>query len=363
MIPFLDLARAHEELRADIEAAVARVLAAGHYVGGSEVAAFEQAFADFVEAGHCIGVNSGLDALTLALRALQIGPGDEVIVPAHTFVATWLSVSATGAIPVPVDVEPNGFNLDPGALETALTARTRAIVPVHLYGRPANLSAVQAFAEKHGLRVIEDAAQAHGAFYSGRRIGAQSDAACWSFYPSKNLGAAGDGGAVTSDDGELIDAVRRFANYGEARKYHHELRGTNSRLDAIQAAVLSAKLPYLDDWNRRRRLVAERYTASLGDTDLGLPPGGVDESVWHLYVVRSADRDRLQARMHERGVETRIHYPVPPHRQPAFRECAAAPGSLPRTDMLAGEVLSLPMGPHLHEDEIAAVIEAVRSSV
>lgn len=363
MIPFLDLKAARAELGSEIEAAVARVLQSGRYVGGPEVEAFESAFADYVEAESCIGVGNGLDALTLTLRALGIGPGDEVLVPAHTFVATWLSVSATGACPVPVEPSPCGFNMDPDGIAPACRPRTRAIVVVHLYGCPADLDAIRAVAAAHGLPVIEDAAQAHGAYHAGRRVGGGTTAACWSFYPSKNLGAVGDGGAVTTDDAVVAQRVRQLANYGGLRKYHHDMRGTNSRLDPIQAAVLSAKLPHLDAWNARRRRIAAIYGDGLAGTGLTLPEDPQGASVWHLYVVRSADRDGLADRLAAHDVEALIHYPVPPHGQPAYADLAADLPPLPRTEAIAHELLSLPIGPHLSEADARAVVAAVNAVV
>jgi len=362
-VPFLDLRAAHEELRPEIDAAIARVLDSGWYIGGAEVEAFEAAFADYVEAGHCVGAGNGLDALVLALRALGIGAGDEVIVPSMTFIATWLAVSAVGAVPVPVEPDPATCNIDPGRIEAAVTSRTRAILPVHLYGQPADLDPILAIARRHGLRVIEDAAQAHGARYRGRRIGAHGDAVCWSFYPGKNLGALGDAGAVTTNDADLAARIRMLGNYGSARKYVNTVRGVNSRLDPLQAAVLRVKLGVLDAWNDRRRAIAARYGAALAGTGLILPavPDWA-EPVWHLYVVRSGDRDGLQARLAEAGVQTQIHYPIPPHMQAAYADAGLAPEALPLARAMAAEALSLPIGPQLDASGIFGAVElTVRS--
>ena len=366
IVPFLDLSAAHSELREQIDHAIADVVAGGSFVLGPQVEAFEREFAGYCGVGHCIGVANGLDALCLVLRAWEIGPGDEVIVPSHTFIATWLAVSQAGATPVPVDVGIGSFNLDPSLVEAAITPRTRAIVPVHLYGQPADMDALRTIADRHGLRLLEDAAQAHGARYRGRRVGGLGDAAAFSFYPSKNLGALGDGGAVTTDDPELARRLRTLANYGSVRKYEHLAKGVNSRLDEIQAAVLRAKLPFLDDWNERRRRLADELRAGLADTTLVLPdvPAWA-EPVWHLFVVRSDDRDALQRTLLERGVQTQVHYPVPPHLQHAYAEFSGLDRSLPIASALATEVLSLPMGPHVtaaQRDHLTAAVREAATS-
>lgn len=360
-VPFLDLGAAYRELRTDIDAAVARVLSSGWYLLGAENEAFEAEFAAYCGGRHCVAVGSGLDAIVLTLRALDIGPGDEVLVPSHTFIATWLAVAATGATPVPVEPEQATFLIDAGALEAAVTPRTRAIVPVHLYGQPVDLDAVDAVAGRHGLAVVEDAAQAHGAYYRGARVGSRF-AAAFSFYPGKNLGAQGDGGAVVTSDADLAAKLRLLRNYGSTVKYHHEIKGTNSRLDELQAAMLRVKLAHLDEWNARRQAVADRYVSELG----GLPgvvlpavPGWASH-VWHLFVLRVTERDRLQERLTAAGVGTLIHYPVAPHRSPAFAELGLT--GLPVAERLAGEVLSLPMGPHLTTAQVDQVIAAVRDA-
>ena len=360
-IPFLDLRAAYLELKPRIDAAVARVLDSGWYILGPEVEAFEAEWAAYCEAAHAVGVANGLDALTLALRALDIGPGDEVIVPSNTYIATWLAVSGVGATPVPVEPEPATHNIDPTRIEAAVTPRTRALLPVHLYGQPADLDPILDIARRHSLRVVEDAAQAHGARYKGKRIGAHGDIVCWSFYPGKNLGALGDAGAITTNDAALAERVALLRNYGSRQKYVNEEPGVNSRLDPLQAAVLRVKLDVLDAWTGRRRAVAAAYAGGLADAGLILPhvPDWA-EPVWHLYVVRSPARDALQARLSEAGVGTLIHYPIPPHCQAAYAEMGLAPEAMPLARRLAGEVLSLPIGPHLAVEGVQAVCRACR---
>lgn len=363
-IPFLDLGAAYRELRTEIDAAIHRVLDSGWYILGPEVEAFEADWAAYCGAGHAVGLANGLDALILALRALDIGPGDEVIVPSNTYIATWLAVTAVGARPVPVEPDPATHNIDPARIAAAITAATRAILPVHLYGQPADLDPIIALARQHGLAVIEDAAQAHGARYKGRRLGAHGDVVCWSFYPGKNLGALGDGGAVTTNRADLGDRIRVLRNYGSRVKYVNEVQGVNSRLDPIQAAVLRAKLPHLDAWTDRRRAIAAAYSEGLRDSGLILPhvPDWA-EPAWHLYVLRAPDRDGLQKRLIDAGIGTLIHYPIPPHMQEAYANLGFAPDALPLARALAGEVLSLPMGPQLAIADAARVIDAVRVSV
>lgn len=362
MIPFLDLGAAYRELQPDIDAAVQRVLASGWYILGPEVEAFEAEWADYCGAAHAVGLANGLDALILALRALDVGAGDEVIVPSNTYIATWLAVTAVGARPVPVEPDPATHNIDPARIEAAVTPATRAILPVHLYGQPADLDPILALARARGLAVVEDAAQAHGARYRGRRIGAHGDVVCWSFYPGKNLGALGDAGAVTTDRADLADRIRVLRNYGSREKYVNETQGVNSRLDPIQAAILRVKLHYLDAWTDRRRAVAAAYGEALNDSGLILPftPEEVDPS-WHLYVVRSADRNGLQRRLTAAGIGTLIHYPIPPHMQAAYAELALEPEALPLAQQFAGEVISLPMGPHLTMSSAREVVRAIAS--
>ena len=364
MIPFLDLKAPHVELRAEIDAAIARVLDSGWYVLGPEVEAFEAEYAAWCEARHAVSVANGLDALHLALRALDVGPGDEVIVPSNTYIATWLAVSQCGATPVPVEPLDATYNLDPARIEAALTARTKVILPVHLYGQPVDLDPILQLARKHGLRVLEDGAQAHGARYKGRRLGGHGDAVAWSFYPGKNLGALGDGGAVTTNDAELAERIRVLRNYGSRVKYVNEVRGFNSRLDPLQAAVLRVKLAHLDDWNARRTVIAAQYLAGLADCGLVLPqvPAFADP-VWHLFVVRHPRRDELQKRLAESGVGSLIHYPIPPHRQAAYADAGFTPGDFPLASAQAEQVLSLPMGPHLSRADASEVVQRVIEAV
>ena len=363
MIPFLDLRAGYDELRPEIDAAISRVLDSGMYILGEEVAAFEREYADYCGCKHAIGVANGLDALHLALRAMGVGPGDEVIVPSNTYIATWLAVSQCGATPVPVEPVEGTSNLDPALIEAAITPRTKAILPVHLYGQPADLDPILAVAAKHGLRVLEDGAQAQGARYKGQRIGGHGDAVAWSFYPGKNLGAYGDAGAITTNDDALAEQLRVLRNYGSRVKYVNDVQGWNSRLDPLQAAVLRVKLAHLDDWNARRRAIAARYLDGLRDAGVALPevPEWA-EPAWHLFVVRSERRDALQARLGEAGIGTLIHYPLPPHRQQAYAELAFSADAFPIANRLADQLLSLPIGPHQPEAATAAVIDAVPAS-
>lgn len=361
MIPFLDLGDSYRELKPQIDAAVARVLDGGWYILGPEVDAFEAEWAAYCGAKHAVGLANGLDALILALRALDIGAGDEVIVPSNTFIATWLAVSAVGAVPVPVEPDAATHNIDPALIEAAITPRTRAIMPVHLYGQPADLDPILETARRHGLKVIEDAAQAHGARYKGRRIGAHGDVVCWSFYPGKNLGALGDGGAVTTDDTAVAERIALLRNYGSRQKYVNEEKGVNSRLDPIQAAILRVKLAYLDDWTERRRKIAAAYAEGLRNCGLVLPhvPEWA-EPVWHLYVVCTEERAALQARLQAEGISTSIHYPIPPHLQAAYADCGIAADALPLATRLAEQVLSLPIGPQLTPTQVQTVIASLQ---
>ena len=362
-VPFGDLKRQYEALRPELDAAAARVLAGGWYILGPEVRAFEEEFAAFCGVRHCVGVANGTEALHLALVGLGIGPGDEVITVANAAVYETLTILQAGARPVLVDVDPQTHTLDPALLEAALTPRTRAVMPVHLYGRMADMASILAFAERHGLRVIEDCAQAHGASQGGRAAGSMGACGCFSFYPSKNLGALGDGGAIVTDDPDLAERLRRLRQYGWSRKYYStEPGGLNSRLDELQAALLRVKLPHLPAWNARRRELARRYTELLAGTPLELPaPHSDEEHVYHLYVVRAPERDRLLEALRERGIGTDVHYPLPAHQQPIYRDFAP-PGGLPVTERLAGEVLSLPIYPELTDgeaDEVAATVREV----
>lgn len=356
-VPFLDLSAAYVELRRELDQAYHGVVTSGRYVLGEETEAFENEFAGFCEVRHCIGVGNGLDALRLILSAMDIGPGDEVIVPANTYIATWLAVSAVGAVPVGVDPDDATCNIDPARIEAAITHRTKAIIAVHLYGQASDMSAIGEIAKRRGLRVIEDAAQAHGARYRGKRVGGLGDAAAFSFYPGKNLGAFGDGGAVTTDDDTLADRVKTLRNYGSKAKYVNEAKGLNSRLDELQAAFLRVKLRCLDEWNVRRQRVADHYLQRLSNSGLQLPhvPEWA-EPVWHLFVVRSDDRSELTARLDRDGIGWHIHYPIPPHRQEAYSELRLRSGSFPVAEQMAERVVSLPMGPHLTNSELEQVV-------
>ncbi|WP_261388851.1 DegT/DnrJ/EryC1/StrS family aminotransferase [Qipengyuania gaetbuli] len=361
MIPFLDLGAAYRELKPEIDSAVSRVLESGWYVLGPEVEAFEAEWATYCEAKHAVGLANGLDALTLALRALDIGPGDEVIVPSNTYIATWLAVSNVGARPVPVEPDAATYNLDSARIEAAITPATKALLPVHLYGQPADLHPIIEIARCHKLRVIEDAAQAHGARYKGRRLGAHGDIVCWSFYPGKNLGAMGDAGAITTNDAALAERVALLRNYGSREKYVNEEAGVNSRLDPIQAAILRVKLGALDDWTERRRAIAATYTEALSDTGLVLPhvPDWADP-VWHLYVVRTSERDAFQARLSSDGIGTLIHYPIAPHLQQAYSGAGHPQDAFPIANQLADEVVSLPIGPQLDTSSVDQIVTTIR---
>lgn len=359
-VGFLDLRAAYAELQEELETAALRSLRSGQYIGGAEVEAFETAYAAYCGVEHCVGVANGLEALQLALKVLDIGPGDEVIVPSNTFIATWLAVSHCGASCVPVEPCLRTYNLDPGEIAAAITPRTRAILPVHLYGQPADLEPILALAAEHGLHVIEDAAQAQGARYRGKRIGGHSSMATWSFYPGKNLGALGDAGAITTNDGALAKRLRLLRNYGSPVRYCHDEQGFNSRLDPVQAAALKVKLVHLDRWNARRAEIAATYQTAFRDADLVAP--FVDDAVvpvWHLYCVRHAKRDALRDLLTEAGVETLIHYPVPPHLQRAYAGMALGPGSFPIAERIAEEILSLPIDPLMTDDQVEHVVHAV----
>lgn len=397
-IPFLELLPAYKELKAEFDDAYQRVMDSGWYLLGAELEAFETEFAAYCDVKYCVGVGNGLDALHLILRAYGIGSGDEVIVPSNTYIATWLAVSYAGATPVPVEPDPRTYNINPSLIEAAITPRTRAIMPVHLYGQPADMDPIMDIARRHGLKVVEDSAQAHGARYKGRPCGSLGDASGWSFYPGKNLGAFSDAGAVTTNDRELADRVRALRNYGSRKKYYNDYKGFNSRMDELQAAFLRVKLRHLDEWNARRRRLATAYLSALttfgqfqadgGQRDSGaqnsLNPGNPlilpwvpswAEPVWHLFVIKHIKRDQLQQKLAEAGVGTLIHYPVPPHLSGAYasdfrqirnsetlklRNSEAPPPALPLAEELARTVLSLPMGPHLSLEEVQYVADVVR---
>jgi dTDP-4-amino-4,6-dideoxygalactose transaminase len=362
IIPFLDLKAAYRELQPRLDDAYRRVMESSRYILGREVEAFEKEFSRYCATKYCIGVGNGLDALHLILRGYGIGSGDEVIVPAHTFIATWLAVSYAGAKPVPVEPDNRTYNIDPEQIEQAITSNTRAIMPVHLYGQPADMDRISDIARQHDLKVIEDAAQAHGGRYKGRRVGSLGDAAGFSFYPGKNLGAFGDAGAVVTDDKALNDNIRMFRNYGSRFKYTHDIKGFNSRLDDLQAAFLRVRLENLDDWNRRRQNIAGLYLKALNEIpDLTLPfVPSWSEPVWHLFVVRHRQRDNLQKFLIKANVETLMHYPVPTHQTGAYAEPDGKFSHFEITEKLANTILSIPIGPHLTEDMQADVISKLK---
>jgi dTDP-3-amino-3,4,6-trideoxy-alpha-D-glucose transaminase len=356
-IPILDLKPATAELRAELDAAYRRVMDSGWFLLGPELDAFEREYAAAVGAAHCLGVANGLEALQLVLMAKGIGPGDEVIVPAHGYIATWLAVTHVGAKPVPCECAERTYNLDAGAAAALVTARTRALLPIHLYGQTADMTALNALAAKHGLFVLEDGAQSHGALCHGRPSGALGHAAGISFYPSKNLGALADAGAVTTSDPVLADKIRHLRNYGSKIRYQNEYPGMNSRLDEMQAAFLRVKLPHLAAWNQRRRDLAARYLqglAGVGDLVLPLVPAW-SEPVWHLFVVRTKRRAALQKHLEAHGIGTQVHYPIPPHLSGAYRASGWKRGAFPLAEQLADEVLSLPIGPHLTAAQVEEV--------
>jgi dTDP-4-amino-4,6-dideoxygalactose transaminase len=363
-VPFGDLKRQHDAIRAELDAAVTRVIDSGWYILGPEVRAFEEAFAAFCAARYCIGVANGTEALQLALTALGVGSGDEVITVANAGIYQAITIVAVGARPVFVDVDASSHTMDPAALAAAITPRTRAIMPVHLYGRMADMDAIMAVADRYGIPVIEDCAQAHGATWRGKPAGSIGALGCFSFYPTKNLGALGDGGAIATNDETLAEKVRRLRQYGWERKYYtRDAGGLNSRLDELQAAILTVKLRHLPAWNARRRAIAAQYRTLLADTGLILPEAPPDgDHVYHLYVVHTSARDVLQAGLRDEGIGTDIHYPLPAHRQPTYASFAP-PGGLPTTERLAQEILSLPMFPELTDNEVHAVAAAVKRAL
>lgn len=359
-IPFLDLGAAYKELQKEIDEAVFSSLQSGQYVLSQEVEHFENDFSAYCEAQYAVGVGNGLDALRLALLAMKVGPGDEVIVPSNTYIATWLAVSQCGATPIPIEPLEETFNINPKLIESAITSRTKVILPVHLYGQPAELDTILSIARKYNLFVLEDAAQAHGAIYKGKRIGCHGDAVAWSFYPGKNLGAFGDAGAVTTNNSEIADRIRVLRNYGSRVKYINEIQGFNSRLDPIQAAVLRVKLKYLDEWNFRRAEIAGRYHAALSDSYLLQPVVATwIQPVWHLYVIRTCQREALRCHLTQAGINTLIHYPIPPHLQQAYIELGYKRGDFPLAEAMADEICSLPIGPHLSPNDQGQIIAAL----
>ncbi|MFN0153270.1 MAG: DegT/DnrJ/EryC1/StrS family aminotransferase [Gaiella sp.] len=362
-VPFLDLAADHRPLSAAFLRDISEIIDSSAFINGVAVREFEAEFAAWCGADHCVGLASGLDAIRLGLAAVGVGRGDEVIVPAMTFVATWEAVSQVGATPIPAEILSGDYCIDPAAVEAAISPRTKAIVPVHLYGQSADLATLRRIAAAAGLAVVEDAAQAHGAHRSGERIGAVGFATAYSFYPGKNLGALGDAGALTTNDPEVADRVRALREHGQRQKYHHDLIGWTARLDTIQAAALRTKLPHLQGWNERRRAAAASYSALLdGVGDLVLPPVAVGSSpVWHLYVIRTSDPDGLAAHLGSQGISSGRHYPVPPHLTAAYADLGHGPGSFPVSEEVARECLSLPIFPSITEEQIGRVSEAVRA--
>jgi dTDP-4-amino-4,6-dideoxygalactose transaminase len=361
-VPFLDLKTQCQNIRPEIDEAIARVLDDCQFVLGSEVAAFEKEFATYCGAAECIALNSGTSALHLALLAAGVGPGDEVITVAFTFVASVAAVVYAGARPVLVDIDPRSFTIDPAAIEAVITPRTKAILPVHLYGQPADMDPIMEVARRHKVAVIEDAAQAHGAKYKGRPVGSIGDMACFSFYPSKNLGAYGEGGAVTTNSPEHARTIRMLRDWGQDHKYHHVLRGYNYRMEGLQGAILRVKLRHLERWTEARRAIAAKYDQLLAESEVERPsemPWA--KHVYHVYTLRTEDRDALQAALQEKGIQTAIHYPVPVHLQPPYAELVHAPLGLPQSEKAAVEVLSLPLYPEMTDDQIQRVTQALTS--
>lgn len=360
-IPLVDLKAQYATIKPEIDAAMQRVVNNASFILGREVAEFEKNFAAFCNAQYCVGTDSGTAALHLALLILGVKPGDEVITTTHTFIATAEVISLIGAKPALVDIDPRTYNIDPNKIEAAITPRTRAIIPVHLYGQPAEMDAILDIARKHNLRVIEDAAQAHGAEYRGRRAGTMGDVACFSFYPGKNLGAYGDAGALVTNDAALADHARMLRDHGRSEKYAHKLVGYGYRLDALQAAILGAKLPHLDAWNARRREIADYYTELLTNTGIVTPyvPPHV-KPVYHIYAVRAKNRDGLQKHLKERGIETGIHYPIPLHLQPVYQNLGYKAGNFPHAEKAASVILSLPMYPELTDAQVQQIVDAVK---
>jgi len=378
-IPFYDIGESYQELKSEIDSAVAKVLSSGWYILGKEVASFEEDFAEFIGTKYCVGTSNGLDALFLVLKAWGIGEGDEVIVPSNTYIATWLAVSYAGAKPIPVEPDIRTFNIDPALIEGKLTKRTKAIIPVHLYGMPSDMDPIMDLAEKYDLKVLEDSAQAHGAVYGNKKCGSLGTASAFSFYPGKNLGAFGDGGAITTNDRDLAEKVRCLSNYGSKIKYYNEYKGYNCRLDEIQAAILRVKLPYLDEWNRKRHLVAKEYY-KIDNPKMNLPykelqrkdiqddkicfvqPYSGIKSIpcWHQYVVMSEKRNDLQKYLNSSGIETMIHYPVPPHKQKAYLMMNNL--SFPIAEQIAEQCLSLPINPFISNINLQYIINKIDAS-
>lgn len=361
-IPALDMKSPYRELRQELDDAYRRFMESGFYVLGEETKFFESEYAEYCGTDYCVGVSNGLDALHLALRAFDIGSGDEVIVPSNTYIATWLAVTYSGAKPIPVEPDLNTFNIDPYQIEAHITSHTKAIMPVHLYGQPADMTPITKIADKYGLKVIEDNAQAHGALYKGRRTGSLGHAAAHSFYPGKNLGAFGEAGAVTTNDSQIAEKIQILRNYGSHIKYENRFKGFNARIDELQAAFLRVKLKYLDGWNQRRSQRAEEYISGLqGCKGIMLPlVSDCVKPVWHQFVIRLEKRDEMQQRLSAAGIGSLIHYPIPPHLSEAYSDMGWSAGDFPRAEELSRSVLSLPMGPHLTDKEVEKVVEVFR---
>ncbi len=359
-VPFLDLQAQYLEIKPEVDLKLSEFLEAGSYIGGEYLKNFEENFSSFLGANYCIGVANGLDALEISLKALGIGKGDEVIVPSNTFIATWLAVSNCGGIPIPFEPKYSSFSIDPSKIESAISKKTKAIIPVHLYGQPAELDLILEIAKTNNLFVVEDAAQAQGAFYKSKRIGSHGHLVAWSFYPGKNLGAFGDGGAVTTNSLELAEKIRKIGNYGSKKKYVNDVIGRNSRLDPMQALILDIKLKKLDEWNDRRRKIAKKYLTELSDIDINLPDGlNLYDGVWHLFPILVKNRDALKKFLDKNSIETLIHYPIPPHKQLAYASGSSS-FNLEIAEKLSSELLSLPIGPQLKINQVDCVIKTLK---
>lgn len=363
MIPFLDLNLIHKEIENELKEAVLRVINSQNFIGGAEVEDFEKEYANYCGVNYCVGVGNGYDALHLSLCALGVVPGDEVIVPSNTYIATWLAVSNCGAKPVPVEPDPVTYNIDSNKIESALTSKTKAIIPVHLYGLPSDLDNINRIAKRYGLFVLEDAAQAHGSSYKGKKIGGHSDIVAWSFYPSKNLGAMGDAGAITTNNREISDKIRLLRNYGSNKRYINEIQGFNSRLDPIQASILRVKLKYLDKWNSRRRQIASYYSSLLADTAIITPYNPIwANSAWHIYAIRYSKRDYLMRRLYEEGIETLIHYPIPPYKQKAYLNYSSI-DNYPISSEISQQLISIPVWPMLTDAKVYQIAETINNII
>lgn len=362
MIPFLDLKATYLECKNEIDEAIKRVLDSGYYIFGDEVSAFEEKYAEYCDSKTCVGVGNGLDAITLSLKSLGISEDDEIIVPSNTYIATWLAVTHCGAKIVPVEPDMSSYNIDPELIEQAITSKTKAILAVHLYGQPAEIDTIVDIAKRYNLFVIEDAAQAHGATYKGKKIGSHGDIVTWSFYPGKNLGAFGDGGAITTNNLDLANKIRAYRNYGSHKKYYNDYIGLNSRLDPMQATILNVKLKKLDEWNARRAKIAERYSNLLDVNLYSIPKINKNvNSAWHLYELRTKSRDSLIEYLQDKNISTLIHYPVPPHLQNAYKFLNLKKGRFKKAEILSKELISIPIGPHLSEEDQNYIIESLNN--